>query len=32
MPTDDQIADLIVDHVPACDRVDGAGNPIGDVR
>jgi hypothetical protein len=31
MPTDDQIAGLIVDHVCTCDPVDG-GNPTGDVR
>jgi hypothetical protein len=31
MPTDDQIADLIVDHVSTCDRVDGAGHPTGDI-
>ena len=32
IPTDDQIADLIVDHMPAADRVDGASDPSGDIR
>jgi hypothetical protein len=32
MPTDHQIADRIVHHMPSCDRVDGASDPVGDVR